>query len=140
MTQRFWPLGARVMDLPTDAFTTAPARWIAAISLKPEKAFTLMMWFEVCVVMSALWMTISISALFSSPQSCAFEAAGDTPSQYCEHLIWADTILWTWSTGLTNLGCVSSWFLQHIIALDTCNCKDTLVQWLVRNVKIYKHT
>ena len=77
--------GARVMDLPTDAFTTAPARWIAAVSLKPEPAYTLIVWFEVCVVMSALFMTMAFSAVFSVPQSCAFEAAG-TPSQYCEYL------------------------------------------------------
>lgn len=127
--------GARVMDLPANAFCNLPSRWIAALSLKQDLAYTLIVWFEVTVVVSALWMTISAAAFFNPAQTCAFEdAGGDAPSAWCNILLWGDAILWALSTGQNNVACVGSWcMIQHILALD----EDTLPQYLVRNVKVW---
>ena len=91
--------GARVMDLPTDAFRNAPARFIAAVSLKPDPAGTLLMYYEVTMVVAALWMTISFTMLFSVPQSCAFEATDgepdhlNIPSEYCNNIMPVNILL-----------------------------------------------
>ena len=87
--------------------------------------------------MATLWLTISLTALFNAPQTCAFEPTStddSPPSDFCSALVWADTILWAVCTGLNGVACCGSWFMiQHIIAMD----EGMLPQWLIRNVKIF---
>ena len=123
--------GAHVVAAVKDPYMRFQSRRIGALEINGSPTNEMVIWWEVCVVMTTLFLTISLSALFSAPQSCAFEDPGEPLSRFCDTLVWVDTIMWAVCTGLFGIGTTTSFCLiQHGMILGDAR----LPTWMGRNI------
>ena len=126
--------GAHVVAAVKDPYMRFQSRRIGALEINGSPTNEMVIWWEVCVVMTTLFLTISLSALFSAPQSCAFEDPGEPSTSFCEKLVWVDTILWANAAGFFGIGTTAAWFLiQHGMILGDAR----LPTWMGRNIGIF---
>ena len=123
--------GAHVVSAVRDPWMRFQSRRIGALEINGSPTSEMTVWWEVCVVISTLFLTISLSALFSAPQTCAFEDPGEPPSRFCDALVWVDTITWALCTGFSGIGTTTSFCLiQHGMTLGDAR----LPTWMGRNI------
>jgi hypothetical protein len=124
--------GAHVAVAPPSVGASAFARFISASTLRDDLHPSLLVWFEVSVVMASLLFTVAISQCLSPVQSCAFEDGAVKPSSSCNTLVWADSVLWFLSTVCLLMAALICWMdLYHVLSLT----REELPRWLVRNAK-----
>ena len=123
--------GAHVVAAVRDPWMRFQSHRIGALEINGSPTNEMTVWWEVCVVMTSLFLTFSLSALFGAPQSCAFEEPGEPPSQFCDALVWVDTIMWALCTGFFGIGTTTSFCLiMNGMVLGDAR----LPTWMGRNI------
>ena len=125
--------GARVAVLPPTTGLMAFSRFCSAGTLRGDLHTTLLLWYEVCVVMASLLLTLSVSACLNPVQSCAFEGGAAEPSSSCSKLVWADSVFWLLATVMFMMGDLFCWFSLLLVIELT---HEELPRWLARNYKL----
>jgi len=116
--------------VPMKPSTAFVGRLISASTLRNDLHPSLIVWLEVCVVMTSLLFTVAITWLLSPVQRCAFEVGAAPLSAACDRLVWVDSSLWCMAAVTLLLAACMCWFtLSHVLTLT----QDELPRWLVRN-------
>lgn len=125
--------GARVMVEAPSVGCSAIGRLMAAGTLRGDLQQSLVMFGEVCIVMSSLLFTVAVTWLLSPVQKCAFEDDAAAPSAKCAALIWVDSMMWLFAAMLFLFSATCSWFMMyHFLALT----HEELPPWMVRNSRL----
>ena len=125
--------GARVAVKPPSVGACAFGRVLAAGTLRGDLHMSLLIMFEISVVMSSLLFTVSATWLLSNVQRCAFEGGVAAPSAACNRVVWADSIFWLMATAMYWTAAVINWMMiYHLLTLT----HEDLSRWLTRNIRL----